>query len=240
MKTLFAFIIVTYLSVTSENSFARREEGLSHQVSSAQLTSNEWIMISEAYNLWKSCGDNIWPGWTNTRPPMVYITEDFEFAIGFDVVLSGFQPYTYKTPVKWKIQTRKRELKPDLNACFPIQGIPAVIMGRWETISGSPGEWVITAVHEMFHVYQLTNGGKEKIEELKLGSQTDANWWLNYPFPYKEKEVMSLIHLQSFLNYLAATMDNDEAGSCSGAAREAIAIYRNALLSLYYRYSKFQ
>src|SRR5918911_3967529 len=53
------------------------------QPASQQLSRQDAIRIAEAYHLWKSRGERIWAGWTDVPMPLLYITPDYEYAIGF-------------------------------------------------------------------------------------------------------------------------------------------------------------
>jgi|SRR5262245_243227 len=48
-----------------------------------QLTQEETSLIAEAYHLWKTLGEKPLPGWTDIQAPLLYITKDYEYAIGF-------------------------------------------------------------------------------------------------------------------------------------------------------------
>jgi cytochrome c biogenesis protein CcmG, thiol:disulfide interchange protein DsbE len=98
----------------------------------------------------------------------------------------------------------------------------------------------------MFHVLQTLRGADQKVNQLKLGSGSDASWQLNYPFPYKNAEVIRLIHLQSYLVYLAVTAANEvDIKYNAGTAIEGIRVYKSFLQNLsadnqFYKYSQFQ
>lgn len=203
-------------------------------------------MIAESYHLWKTLGDRLWPGWTRTPMPMLYITQDYEYAIDFPQAVAGLQPLERGLLPAKRLQVRKRILDPSLSASFDVEGVNAIVLGRPSAIGKSDAGWVLTAVHEMFHVWQISKYANRKIAALKIGPDRDASWHLNYPFPYGDEDVLRLIHLQSYLVYLALTTeDKDDAKYKAGTAREAIEVYRRLLKSQdatekLYSYSKFQ
>lgn len=226
---------------------ARARDGLQDQKPlSPQVTHEEAVLIAESYNLWKTLGDKLWPGWTRTPAPMLYITQDYEYAIDFPESTAGFQPIESGVWPGKRVQTRKRVLEPNLSASFDIEGINAVVIGRPSAIGKRDAEWALTAIHEMFHVWQMSKDASRKIAALKIGPDRDASWQLNFPFPYTDADVLRLIHLQSYLVYLAATSeDKDDAKYSAGTAREGIEVYRRFLKSQdatekLYSYSKFQ
>jgi peroxiredoxin len=211
-----------------------------------QLAQADAVLISEAVHLWKSLGDSIWPGWTRIASPILYITADYEYAVGFPKALPGFQAQAAVPPLAESIQVRPRSFSPNLAAAFPFEGVPAAVIGRPEALERTPTHWVLTAVHEMFHVLQMHRGEFEKVAALTLGPRNDASWQLNFPFPYQNPDVMDLIHLQSYLNYLAAgASDMNDINYDAGTAIEALRVYQSVLKRLAeddrnYRYSLFQ
>ncbi len=121
-----------------------------------------------------------------------------------------------------------------------------VVIGTPAALEESSSEWVLTATHEMFHVLQYSRGASEKIKSLSLGPESDASWQLDYPFPYKDADVMRLVHLQSYPIFLAAnSADESEMKYNSGTAVEAVRVYRSLLRGQslddkHYKYSQFQ
>src|SRR4029077_3543858 len=107
---------------------------------------------------WRSLGDKLWPGWTKAPMPMVYITRDHEFAIGFPKDLKGFETLRATRLESQPVQVRARTFNPHFEASFPVEGMAAVVMGRPEALKKSPNQWVITTIHEMFHVLQFNRG----------------------------------------------------------------------------------
>src|SRR5215813_10226456 len=107
--------------------------------------------------------------------PMLFITSDYEYAIGFPTSLTGFQPFEQSPLINQPVQTRKRVLDPTLSASYPIDGVNAVVIGTPAALEKSSGEWVLTVTHEMFHVLQYSRGAGEKIKALSLGPESDAS-----------------------------------------------------------------
>ena len=204
------------------------------------------VLIAEAYHLWKSLGEKIWSGSTDVSMPFLYITPDYEYAIGFPKSLTGFQPLEQSPLINRSLQVRKRVLDPSLSASFPIEGNHAIVIGTPAALEKSPGAWALTAAHEMFHVLQYSRGAFEKIKALALGPESDASWQLNFPFPYRDADVMRLVHLQSYPIYLALNeTDDSETKYNAGAAVEAIRVYQSVLQrqspdGKFYKYSQFQ
>jgi hypothetical protein len=140
---------------------------------------------------------------------------------------------------------RQRTFATDLSASFPVEGTPAVVIGCPDLLKKSPEEWVITASHEMFHVFQATNRSYGKISTLGISSQSNVSWQLTFPFPYSNADVMRLIHLRGYTLWLVATSKDDaDAKYNMGTAIEAAGVYRTFLDRLAkpqdYLYSEFQ
>ena len=119
-------------------------------------------------------------------------------------------------------------------------------MGSPEALGKGSGNWVITAGHEMFHVFQAANGSYQKATALEIGPKDEASWQLTFPFPYRDADVMRLIHLQGYLIWLAAqSSDQNDAKYNIGTALDATRVYRSYLARLTsdekaYRYSQYQ
>jgi peroxiredoxin len=188
----------------------------------------------------------MWPGSTAVPMPLLYITANHEYAVGFPKSLEGFQSLERDSLINQSIQIRNRVLDPNLSASFPIGGFHAVVIGTPASLEKSPGEWVLVTAHEMFHVLQYSRGAYEKVKALALGSESDASWQLNFPFPYKDADVTRLIHLQSYPIYLALNgTDESELKYNAGTAVEAIRVYQSLLQrqspdGKFYKYSQFQ
>jgi hypothetical protein len=213
---------------------------------SARLAGDDVALIAETYHLWTVLGETVWSGWTMIPMPILYITQEYEHAIGFPKLMRGFQALEQDALPGRTIQVRKRVFGRNLSASFEVEGTPAVVIGAPATPGSAPEAWVVTVAHEMFHVLQSARGSVQKVRALKLGSETDASWQLNFPFPYHDADVMRLIHLQGYPIYLAATgPDEAEAKYNAGTAVDAIHVYRSLLKAQskddhFYDYSQFQ
>ncbi|HYP12970.1 MAG TPA: hypothetical protein VEQ63_03525 [Bryobacteraceae bacterium] len=213
--------------------------------SAPKLPPREKALITEAYTLWSAVANEIWPGTSSLKAPLIYVAEQHEYAIGFQRSLEGFTD-TRDSVVGMSVQVRNRSFALDLSASFPVQGIPAVVMGSPEALGKPLGSWVITAGHEMFHVFQSASGSYDKAEAVRIGPKGDSSWHLTFPFPYDDRDAMRLIHLQGYLVWLAAqSSSQDDAKYSVGTAVEAAHVYRAYLAHLTgdekaYRYSQFQ
>ena len=211
------------------------------------LSSQDATLIAEAYHLWQSLGEKLWPGWTTiTTPPFIYVTSEYEYAIGFPKPLQGFTQLEANAEPNGQIQARKRVFSTHVAASFPYEGIPTIVIGTPKALEKSPAQWTLTVSHEMFHVLEMMRGSMEKIAQLKIGSESDPSWQLQFPFPYKDADVMRLIHLQAYPLYLAATAgDESDVKYNATTAVDAIRVYRDFLKNQSpdnkpYNYAQFQ
>ena len=211
------------------------------------LTPRDAALIAEAFHQWNALGPAVWPGLEAVRAPILYITDEHEYFVDFpgpadsillDQRISGRMVYA-----------RQRQHSRTLSASFDIQGVSVAALGTPEALGKPPERWVLTALHEMFHVFQHKHGGPEKIAPLELppSEERNASWHLNFPFPYANQDVMNLIHLQAYPLFLAAndaSIDNRRYNV--RVSLEAGAVYQSVLQSLAgrgdrnYRYSLFQ
>lgn len=245
MKKVFLIFIV--LSVFSNIQANNGKINHYQQLFYSEFSQKDAALINEAYRVQKLFGNELWKGWADLQIPILYITGEKEFAINFPKKMSGFEPISSPFLTEKNIQVRKRVFEKGLMASFDIEGIDTVVIGSPTNIKRLPSHWVLTAIHEMFHVYQTSHGSNQKIKTLRLGSETDAAWQLNFPFPYKDENLMRLIHLQSYPIYLGITDKEDaDANYNLDIALDAIKVYRNFLKMQLaegeqnYQYSKFQ
>ena len=229
-------------AMTADTAAARRQQS----PQSPQLSRPDAVLLAEAYHLWHTLGEKVWAGWTRVSVPFIYVTNDYEYAVGFPKTIEGYTPLGQDAVLGKSIQARKHVFGTHTAASFPYEGVPTIIIGTPAALEKSPAAWVLTASHEMFHVLQDSRGGIQKVAQLKIGSDTDPGWQLNFPFPYKDADVMRLIHLQGYPLYLAAT-DSDEGGVKydAGTAADAVRVYRIFLKqqspdNKFYDYSRFQ
>ncbi len=212
----------------------------------SNLSTQDMTVIDELCHLWSAKADNIWPGASKIPVRLIYIKADSEYAIGFAPNVEGFTTLISPASFQHSIQARKRTFATDLSASFSIGQTPAVVIGSPELLKQDPAQWVITASHEMFHVFQATNGSYTKTASLEIGSRSDPSWQLSFPFPYQNAEVMRLIHLQGYSLWLAATSnDVTDIAYNIGTALDAVAVYKSYLQLMAanqknYQYSEFQ
>jgi len=180
------------------------------------LSTENGIMVAEAHRLVETVGDRLWPGWSDVPRPILLMTRETEFAIGFPEDLEGFETASEELGDR-AVQWRKRTSEQTLAAAYPVMGHPAVVIGDADVLDLTPVEWTLTCAHEMFHVLQMHRNEFDKVASLGIGPKDDAGWQLTFPFPYDDDVVAKLMHVRAYPIYLAAT-GRDAAYAMSVAA----------------------
>lgn len=151
------------------------------------------LRINEAYRLTAAVQDSVWPGgWGAIPYPLLLVTPEREFLIGFPRTPPGFAEGRSFAPLGTPILERPRQLQPNLLATFPAFGPPSVIVvGRPDATGKSSTSWILTVVHEHFHQFQTADlAYYSAVEQLDLsGGDQTGMWMLNYPFPYQSSLV---------------------------------------------------
>jgi len=191
------------------------------------------VLIAEALHLVETLGDGVWPGFGRTNAPVLYIAGEREYAVGFPQPLEGFEAVAGQMIAGRSLQEGPRTHEPNLAASFPVQGVDAVVIGTPESLALSPTQWTLTAAHEMFHVFQHHHGWDDKVASLEIGPRDNADWQLNFPFPYKNPDIGSLLHLVSYPTFLAIEASSPaDAAYNVGVALEALAVLNGTLLAM--------
>ncbi|MCK5147471.1 hypothetical protein KAR48_12005 [bacterium] len=152
------------------------------------------IRLKEGLNILTTFGDQIWAGWSDINIPILLIDNNIEYLMHHPAPPADFIK-TETDPVLGDILARPRQHNTKLLAAYPIFGMnPAVVMGTAKNTGRSSTRWVITLLHEMFHVFQMNNNDFQKINSLEIGPQNNPMWQLNYPYPYEDKIVMGFTH----------------------------------------------
>ncbi len=212
-----------------------------------KIAREDKIRIKEAFHLLHEIGDEVWPGWSRVRMPVVFVDKDFEYLIGHpnpgkDFILIENDAYLETT-----IHGKKRTTMPNIAAAFPVgeNPLPAVLIGSSANQESDSSSWLLMVIHEMFHVLQQNNGEYEKkVKSLKLGDESNPSWMLNYAFPYEDQSIRALISQMAFaLNRSLKSKENRESEVRSYL--DLRAIFRDYLRMKFgsddnYSYCKFQ
>lgn len=162
-----------------------------------RLSRERLLLLREAFQLVSLVGNELWPGWAGvpltvlvvgeTREFLVNPPRDWEPSSGFEAADQSF--------LGRPIYRRRRSLPMAIRAAFPVDGVPAAVVGAWREGEESPNEWATTLVHEWFHVLQMRRDEKSKVEELDLEGEAYPSLRLDYPFAYGDADIANAIHL---------------------------------------------
>src|ERR1039458_10398796 len=75
------------------------------------LSTRDRAIIGEAYHLWSCVADGIWPGASAVNIPLIYVGEEYEYAIGFPAALDGFIDLDEALQGGRNLQMRKRKMR---------------------------------------------------------------------------------------------------------------------------------
>jgi hypothetical protein len=203
-----------------------------HAQTSRHLDTKEAVLVAEAQHLCKQCGDMVWPGLSSERAPILLVSGEYEYAIGFPEHFADFIDIGDDTIANARVQLGNRTHEKNLCAAFDVSGVHAVVVGSPEETGFDGAQWILKVVHEMFHVFQY-NHGAHRIRETGLGKESsDGSWMLNYPFPYSDREIMESIHVQGYLLWVALQQDQKEESLYAlGTIEEALKIHATLLHS---------
>jgi hypothetical protein len=198
--------------------------------SAPALPTADAALIGEAFHLVETVGDRAWCGFGQIHAPLLYVAPDREYAIGFPELLEGFEMAPGTMIAGRSVQKGPRTHDPTLTASFAVGGVGAVVIGTPETLGLSPTQWILKAAHETFHVFQHLHGLDDKVASLEIGPRDNADWQLNFPFPYQDPDIGRLFHLMSYPTFLAIEASSAaDAAYNVGVAAEALAVLRSTL-----------
>lgn len=116
------------------------------------LPRQDAVLIDETYHLWRTLGEKLWPGWTEVPMPLIYVTENYEYAVGFSRPLEGFTQLGPDAMLDKSVQVRKRIFGTHIAATFPYEGFATIAVGTPAALQKSPAAWALTVTNHMFHV----------------------------------------------------------------------------------------
>jgi hypothetical protein len=153
-----------------------------------QLPEKDAVRIHEFYRLAPQIADDVWPGWSHTRAPLLLVTSETEFLTHLPDPPSDFEK------IGDNLYARPRQFSTKLLATFPAFGPQSVIViGEPEnTDAKTSTPWIITLMHEHFHQLQDSQPGiMQAMTGLGLAHGDETGMWmLNYPFPYEKPELV--------------------------------------------------
>ncbi len=140
------------------------------------LSAQERALIEELRQLTSTLAPRLWPEWPGRLPPILLRARGYDILIDHPRPPGGFAPMRL-AGVPWTASVRPTEDAADLQASYPINGVPTALMSTL-TPDESPCAWVLKAAHEVFHCYQ----GVGRIRDPFVGRFSSYND-LTFPFP---------------------------------------------------------
>ena len=161
------------------------------------LEEGQLILLREAFHLVSQVGSELWTGWANVPLAVLIIDDKYEFLVTTppDWHPSPAFVTTEQRFLGRPVYRRRATLPRALRAAFPIDGLPAAVVGAWQPKEESPNEWAVTLVHEWFHVLQMNRDEQTKVGQLALGRVSYPSLQLDYPFAYGDDDIGNAIHL---------------------------------------------
>lgn len=149
------------------------------------------VLLHETFRLKKFIKNEVWPGWSEAPFAVLLVTENHEFLVQHPNPSADFTLLGYDTVIGDSVYVRDRQFPTTLRATFPaVGGVPTIVIGMPNSTE-SPTQWVLTALHEHFHQWQMSHPGYyAAVNDLDLsGGDNTGQWMLNYPFPYDSTHV---------------------------------------------------
>jgi hypothetical protein len=157
------------------------------------LPDEQKTRLREAFRLAEQLGPEVWPGFDGRGAPVILIAGETEYLLNRAEPAGGFVAVPGDLFNGLPTFARARVFPPGLRASFPAIGVETVVVGTAEETGLAPAEWVFVVAHEIFHVFQASRGLDKKIHALAIGPPEDADWHLNFPFPYADTEVAAAV-----------------------------------------------
>lgn len=147
------------------------------------------IRLQEFQKISEKLGEAVWDTWNKVPAAILLIDEQSEYLFNQNVNGHNFSK-TCSTKFYPTIYSRPRTFDKNLLASFPaFEMLPTIVIGTPEnTHIKSSLAWLGVMAHEHFHQIQYTQPSYySEVEKLKPASikANDAQWMLNYNFPYE-------------------------------------------------------
>ncbi len=170
-------------------------------------------LIAEARAITQSEGDTIWPGFSRTPFPVLFVGQDTSVLFCPDGPATGFTSLGVEPQTQCRLKSRPRQLATDSKATWPaVDGRSTVVIGAPRLTEGNETAWISTLLHEHFHQLQASQPqyiNHRKTLELASSDNTRTKV-LDLPFPYGDPEVARRFALMGLMlaRALSATEDN--------------------------------
>lgn len=153
--------------------------------------------LAEIRSFSASEGEKLWPGYGSAAFGFLLVTDKEENLLCRDTAPEDFEPAGTEPATGCSRFTRNRSSLPaNLLAAMPVFGPPSVIvMGTPEATGRTEASWKRTILHEHFHQWQYELPDYfDRIKALDLHDGDETGMWiLNYPFPYDDAAVGTVL-----------------------------------------------
>lgn len=209
----------------------------------SQPSIEDRIRIREAKLISNQLGDLIWSGYNEPPFSVLLVTDDFEYLIEHYYQPEDFEKLDYDTIIHSRLHRRPTQMNKSFLATFPFAGLNTIVIGTPENTGLNSTEWIITLLHERFHQYQYSSP-KYLLEtaELNLSNGDETGMWqLNYPFPYKDPDVINAYetYTQALFNAVKS-IDKENWEEAKDEFLEARKLFKSSLAPDDYKYISFQ
>ena len=202
------------------------------------FTESDQALIEEVFHLQKTLGSKVWTQWQAEGKPFMLRSNGNHILINHPNPPKEFTQLeisNFKQSILWKPSENEQPIE----ASYPINGIVTVVMSA-PSPEGSKTEWVLKAVHELFHIYQneqISNALK-KLHDFNSDRFSNTNE-LDFPYPFYDNNVLAIQRLEAEKTFQLLKFDSLESIAKKQQRRFAdVLMITNAVLqdSLYFKY----
>ena len=170
---------------------------------------------------------------------LLLITDSLEYLYNLSDPGGNFKIDTSFKKGGYLIFTRPTITYKGMMASYPVvKGLPCIVIGTPQNTGLTMDQWVLTILHEHFHLLQMNLPGYfEGVDALNLsGGDESGMWMLNYDFPYNEPEISR--SLKKLGNLIADCIK--EKGDCATEVSEVLIDLKHQLSPKDFSYMEFQ
>lgn len=150
-------------------------------------------LLGEVFHLQRALGTSIWPTWSPEPAPFLLRTSEQDLLIHHPRPPESFRE-AGETLLGGAVWSRPVEDGDPVAATYPIDDVFTVVISEW-TPDEDPCVWVLTAVHELFHVHQHAVRADRVVDPFRGDHASDNE--LTYPYPFERPSVTALMRMEA-------------------------------------------
>jgi hypothetical protein len=215
---------------------------LLHFYGAAQMRMLDKLRIREAQQIMLANGEKIWKGIDKVPFTLLFLTDSGEYLVHHPAPSADFKNLGYDSVLRSTVYWRANQYNKGFLATFPaVNGRHCMVVGTPENTHRTTTQWIITLLHEHFHLYTYSRPGyTPAVNQLDLaGKDSTGMWMLNYPFPYKEAAVEAAYERYTAALHRAVT-GTGSFGKRLKQYKKARKEFKKGLTAKDYRYFSFQ